>query len=721
MFCGKTGIRLLLYISMGIALFISTARGEIPDAGRAEGRALPEKRAGDIAPGEGGPERSPEVPGGEFPAEGRGDQMPAPKKIKIRIFFFGNSYTSYNDLPNTFARVCRQLSPPFVEFQVSSFAPGGFWWSQHLKTLTDPATALYQTFSSQKWDWAVLQEQSQIPGLDPTDPYYVKSRTALKNLVQILQKKGIKPILLMTWGRRDGDKLNPHLYPNFSTMQRRLEEGYLRYSKLFSPPLFVAPAGSVWKKIYEALKSKGTDPLKKNSLFHRLYFPDGSHPSAIGTFAAALTLCNALFGFDSSLQKNFSVPSALGLSPSERNLLLSAVRDVTFGNPFGKFRFYWSRRWNQFRAPPSTAPPRQKSLPLPTTTPVVSHYLYLPAVGIDSPLSLKNLAVGGLHTLPKGLNPTEFPGGGRLFILPGARVNVGGTVLLRGSPLAELNVLGGILSTSKIISIDSVGISSIFIQKGSVKVSDIDVSGGRSKLILSGGLLEVKRVKGNLIQEGGGLSVEKKLRVEGDILQRGGELSVNLQWGKGQVPVISVSGRAVLLGKVGLRFSGAVGKTGEELRLVLVEAGKILLNKGFSIAVYPGTGEFFTEYKIVKSGSKEQLEVTVKVLRKEGERERTAENSPKERGSSDEIERERGEEKIGDGANREGIVEGSSERETPADGEEGFADGPPEGQRGEVAVGCCNFGGPDFFGLLIILWFFAGLYSKKVEYFLPPK
>ena len=49
------------------------------------------------------------------------------------------------------------------------------------------------------------------------------------NLADRIDSEGAAMMLMMTWGRRDGDAINPTLYPNYTVMQDRLEEGYIDY------------------------------------------------------------------------------------------------------------------------------------------------------------------------------------------------------------------------------------------------------------------------------------------------------------------------------------------------------------------------------------------------------------------------------------------------------------------------------------------------------------
>jgi hypothetical protein len=78
----------------------------------------------------------------------------------LRVLFIGNSYTAVNDLPGMFATLSKAGGH---SIQVGADAPGGFSLAQHLNS-SDTLEAL----QSSKWDFVVLQEQSQIPAMEQT-------------------------------------------------------------------------------------------------------------------------------------------------------------------------------------------------------------------------------------------------------------------------------------------------------------------------------------------------------------------------------------------------------------------------------------------------------------------------------------------------------------------------------------------------------------------------
>jgi len=90
----------------------------------------------------------------------------------------------------------------------------------------------------------------------------------------------------MTWGRRDGDKRNTQIYPDFSTMHGKISGAYQKAGRENSS--LVAPVGHAFSIVH------GQD----KALFRKLYKSDGSHPSSQGGYLAACVLWGTLTGKD---------------------------------------------------------------------------------------------------------------------------------------------------------------------------------------------------------------------------------------------------------------------------------------------------------------------------------------------------------------------------------------------------------------------------------------
>lgn len=193
----------------------------------------------------------------------------------ISVLFIGNSYTSVNDLPNTFRQLALSLGDTVA---VAMSAPGGYTFYDHF----DDAATL-NMIASQPWDFVVLQEQSQLGAL-PLWPW--GAGLTAPWLVQLIETnyECTYPVFYMTWGRENGDALHCPDFPYMCTyegMQQGLRANYLMLA--FDNDACVAPVGVAWKRVRDDHPSID------------LYQADGSHPTAEGTYLAACVFYCTLF------------------------------------------------------------------------------------------------------------------------------------------------------------------------------------------------------------------------------------------------------------------------------------------------------------------------------------------------------------------------------------------------------------------------------------------
>ena len=178
-----------------------------------------------------------------------------------RVLFIGNSYTSVNDLPDTFADLAwaggHRVQPQALD-------EGGWTLQQHLAA---PETAT--TLASEHWNVVVLQEQSEIPSLavDRTQVMY----PAATKLVAEIRARGAQPMLYLTFAHQGG--WPDEGLADYPTMQTAIDTGYLDIAGQLGVP--VAPVGVAW----EAVVGQASPPA--------LWQSDGSHPTVSGTYLAA--------------------------------------------------------------------------------------------------------------------------------------------------------------------------------------------------------------------------------------------------------------------------------------------------------------------------------------------------------------------------------------------------------------------------------------------------
>ena len=191
---------------------------------------------------------------------------------QTKILFLGNSYTAQS------ARFIKEVfNRDGGSYELQFGTPGGKDLNFHL---TNPTSQ--QALKSAKWDFVVIQDQSQKPGLG--GPHTEGFHAAAKGLCEAIEKQGSKPCLFMTWGRRDGDKRNERLYPNFITMHGKISASYKKAAQ--ENGALLAPVGHAFAIVL------GQD----KALFRKLYKSDGSHPSSEGGYLAACVLWGTLTG-----------------------------------------------------------------------------------------------------------------------------------------------------------------------------------------------------------------------------------------------------------------------------------------------------------------------------------------------------------------------------------------------------------------------------------------
>jgi len=221
----------------------------------------------------------------------------APSDGVMDIIMMGNSYTYQNDLDQ---RIATTFDDVGQSNNVTRLASGGMRLEQHAnRAATSGDSWNLALTESPGLDVVVLQDQSQIPSFPESEPMWQASRNAVISLDAQIEEAGAATMLLMTWGRRDGDSGNPSFNPDFSTMQANLAHGYVTFAAAASSDertVFVAPVGLAFRHIHDAIAGSGGTPTDSGTLFHSLYASDGSHPSPRGSYLAACVLHASLTG-----------------------------------------------------------------------------------------------------------------------------------------------------------------------------------------------------------------------------------------------------------------------------------------------------------------------------------------------------------------------------------------------------------------------------------------
>jgi len=238
-----------------------------------------------------------------------------------KILFIGNSYTYVNDLPTTFDSL--SVSGGKTVFTDVS-AVGGYSLQDHT---TDTTTL--NKIRETKWNYIVLQEQSQIP----TIPYYRYNSMypSARILDSLIRKDGASTVFFMTWGREYGgqqclDTSCSPVFRDFFQMEDSLKSAYTELSAMLNSVL--ASVGEGWR----VAKTLDTSI--------DLWQPDYSHPTVKGTYLAACVFYVTLF-HESPIGLSYTD----GLSSSDALFLQNAAYQLIIGirndhNTAEQFRLY---------------------------------------------------------------------------------------------------------------------------------------------------------------------------------------------------------------------------------------------------------------------------------------------------------------------------------------------------------------------------------------------
>lgn len=230
-------------------------------------------------------------------------------KKKLRVLFIGNSFTATNLMPNLVRDIAVTMGDTI---EVDFNAPGGFTFEGHS---TDPGTI--GKIALGNWNYVVLQEQSQRPAFsDPevaTDVFpYAHS---LDSMVHKFNACG-RSVFFQTWAYKNGDASNCAIFPPICTYKGMDSMLARRYEQMaVANDAILSPVGAVFKHM------RGFAPSVD------LYMGDEMHPSAAGSYAAALTFYTIFFRRDPmSITFDYSVP------PSDAAMIRQSVFLTVYKN-----------------------------------------------------------------------------------------------------------------------------------------------------------------------------------------------------------------------------------------------------------------------------------------------------------------------------------------------------------------------------------------------------
>jgi len=191
----------------------------------------------------------------------------------IDVLYVGNSYTYFNNLPDLVEGISEGLDGPIVRGVAHTH--GGATLRRHLEDGHLPGIFSQGPDDGGEWDWILLQEQSALGTRYAGDSGVLGSpdafQSATREMVGMIRVEGATPALYMTWAEEA-----------FPTQSETLSRAYRSIGTELGVP--VAGVGEAWAEVRRVRPE------------FNLYFSDGSHPNAAGSYLAACVIYTMLTG-----------------------------------------------------------------------------------------------------------------------------------------------------------------------------------------------------------------------------------------------------------------------------------------------------------------------------------------------------------------------------------------------------------------------------------------
>ncbi|KAI8476963.1 MAG: hypothetical protein J3K34DRAFT_516217 [Monoraphidium minutum] len=207
------------------------------------------------------------------------------------VLIVGNSQIQFNRVP---LMVESLLKSAGCDIDLKYVMPSGLNLGGQFDQVNIPGTSLNKYLGPESggrpWDYIVLQDQSQTPGLF-LSPQRAYAEAGLRKFVAVAKQVGAKVLLYNTAAYRVGDSQNRALFPDFTTMQDTIDKGYSAYKTVTAPEADIIRVGDGYRRVLAAAKGNADDPL-----FKGLYYKDSRHPLNGGTYIGALATANTIAG-----------------------------------------------------------------------------------------------------------------------------------------------------------------------------------------------------------------------------------------------------------------------------------------------------------------------------------------------------------------------------------------------------------------------------------------
>lgn len=183
----------------------------------------------------------------------------------MKVLMLGNSFTYFHDMPKMVAALLGE--------EVDSVTRGGAYLYQMLDPTDELHAQAMDAIHRQKWDYIVLQEQSNTPVLKPE-----LFHPSVKKLCEIIRENGAKPVLYASWAYREGSEKLASTGLSYAEMDKAMCESYHKAAE--ENGALVADVGKAFTELRLWI-----DPYEKT---------DDYHPSEAGSVLAAHVIAKVL-------------------------------------------------------------------------------------------------------------------------------------------------------------------------------------------------------------------------------------------------------------------------------------------------------------------------------------------------------------------------------------------------------------------------------------------
>ena len=182
----------------------------------------------------------------------------------MRILMLGNSFTFFHDMPQILAHL--------LGCEVVAHTRGGAYLAAQLNPETQMGSETLKALREEKWDYVILQEQSNAPALKRE-----AFQRSAKALCDLIHQNGAKPLFYATWAYREGTEKLATTGMTYDELDKALYDSY--HAAAEAGGALIADVGVAFRAVREQVD---------------VYEADDYHPSAAGSVLAASVIARTI-------------------------------------------------------------------------------------------------------------------------------------------------------------------------------------------------------------------------------------------------------------------------------------------------------------------------------------------------------------------------------------------------------------------------------------------